>query len=97
MRYDVVTLISDAAPHGAFDAGQEAGRQIYAGILSATRSEAYAAMSAGHSVDIVFYFPVPADYEDERAASFNGKRYRVVRAYENERGLYLSCQEVRPV
>jgi hypothetical protein len=96
MRYDVVTLLADAAPHGAFDAGQETGRQLYAGILTATRAEAYAAMSAGHSVDIVFFLAVPADYEGERAAAFGGKRYRVVRAYENERGLYLSCQEVRP-
>jgi SPP1 family predicted phage head-tail adaptor len=95
MVYDVITLVTETV-RGAFDPPVETETQIYAVISTANRSEAYAAMAAGLNVDYVFFIAVPADYDGQKTAVYRGDRYRVVRAFENEAGLWLSVQKVRP-
>lgn len=99
MRDDVVTLISnemqtDSAgfPNGA----TEERRDVVATVSNATRSEFYAAKQAGYNASLSVEMS-PLDYHNESTLLFDGKTYRIIRSYKDDKRidtLILTCEEV---
>lgn len=82
---EIVELIDTETTHNevGMPIKTETRTEVYAEKMSARRSEHYAANAAGQRVDIVF--AVMADeYNDEAELDYNGKRYKVVRAYADQ-------------
>lgn len=81
-RADVIDLITQTrSAHGVHEAATETARTVMCEVRSATRSEYYTALNAGHMPEYVFYLTVKDDYQGERFADYKGLRYRVLRTY----------------
>lgn len=91
MFYDVVTLIKETpAAHGAFEEVEETARTVYCGVQSVTRSEYYAAFSAGLAPESVLVISNRADYDGEKIVVFHGERMRVLRVYSSDDAVELT-------
>lgn len=79
---DVIYLIEEnPEAHGIFEAHQETQRMVYAEIRSVTMSETYRAMENNIRPEYVFVLADYAEYNGEKIAIWNGKRYAIVRTY----------------
>lgn len=95
MFRDVITLVSESpAAHGVLDEITETQKQVFCTVRSVGMSEAYQAMSNGLHPQFVFILSDYADYDGEKVAIYNGKRYRVIRTYRQNQGMELTCEEV---
>ena len=93
MRNDVITLVSETAPKGVFDADVPSTNLIPCEVRSVTRNEAYQARAAGLNPSIVFRIRIAEDYNDETTVLYNDKRYRVVRTYQDDFWIELVCEK----
>ena len=94
MFRDVITLVSESpAAHGVLDEITETQKQVFCTVRSVGMSEAYQAMSNGLHPQFVFVLSDYADYDGEKVAIYNGKRYRVIRTYRQNQGIELTCEE----
>lgn len=94
---DVVNLIAEnPEAHGVFETPEESAQMVYAEIRSVTRSEAYAAKSAGLNPEWVFRLTDYADYDGQRIAAWNGMRWRVIRSYRDGQSIELTVQKEVP-
>lgn len=93
MRNDVITLVSETTPRGVFDTFVPSENEIPCEVRSVTRSEAYQARAAGMNPSIVFRIRIAEDYNDEQTVLYCGKRYRVVRTYQDDFWLELVCEK----
>lgn len=94
---DVVTL--EAVTHGTDTEGYPAetvvSTEVFADVQSVKRSEFYAAKQIG--VDLAITVKLRAsDYDDQERLVWNGKRYKVERAYTEAREMYeLECSKYK--
>ena len=94
---DVVTL--EAVQHGTDDDGYEketvTSSERFADVQSTRRSEFYKAKQIG--VDLAITVKLRAgDYDGQERLVWNGKRYKVERAYTEAREMVeLNCSEYR--
>lgn len=94
MFRDVITLVSESpAAHGVLDEITETQKQVFCTVRSVGMSEAYQAMSNGLHPQFVFVLSDYADYDGEKVAIYNGKRYRVIRTYRQNQGMELTVEE----
>ena len=94
MFRDVITLVSESpAAHGVLDEITETQKQVFCTVRSVGMSEAYQAMSNGLHPQFVFILSDYADYDGEKVAIYNGKRYRVIRTYRQNQGMELTVEE----
>ena len=94
MFRDVITLVAEnPAAHGVLDDVTETQKQVFCSVRSVGMTEAYQAMSNGLHPQFVFILSDYADYDGEKVAIYNGKRYRVIRTYRQNQGIELTCEE----
>ena len=93
MFRDVLNLIGEAQPRGAFDEYVPVSRQVFCSVRSVGMIEAYQAMSHGLHPQFVFVLSDYTDYEGEKICEYKGVRYRVVRTYRNNQGIELTVEE----
>lgn len=73
----------------------EATTEVFAEILSATRSEFYAAAKADIKISRIFKLR-NADYNDATIVQHSSKRYRVERTYTADfEWIELSCSDIK--
>lgn len=94
---DVVTL--EAVTHGTDAEGypkeEVAATEVFADVQSTKRSEFYAAKQIGINLAITVKLRA-ADYDGQERLVWNGKRYKVERAYTEAREMYeLNCSEFK--
>lgn len=94
---DVITL--EAVQHGTDEDGYSAetvtATEAFADVQSAKRSEFYKAKQIGIDIAITVKLRA-ADYDGQERLVWNGKRYKVERAYTEAREMYeLNCSEYR--
>lgn len=94
---DVITL--EAVQHGTDDEGYPAetvtATEVFADVQSARRTEFYAAKQIGVTIAITVKLRA-GDYAGQERLVWNGKRYKVERAYTEAREMYeLNCSEYR--
>ena len=95
MFRDVITLVSESpAAHGVLDDVTETQKQAFCSVRSVGMTEAYQAMSNGLHPQFVFVLSDYADYDGEKVAIYHGKRYRVIRTYQQNQGIELTVEEV---
>lgn len=96
IRESVITLIGeDTSAHGVHERPTETEREVFCQVLSVTRNEFYSALNVGIRPDLVFKLAVREEYQDERLAEFEDKRYEVIRTYEtNDGGIELTVRKV---
>ena len=94
-RSDVIYLVAETpAAHGIFDAPKETQRMVYVTLKSVGLNEYYRALEQDLRPEVIFVLSDYAEYRGEKIAIWNGKRYRVVRAYQNEQlGVELTVEE----
>ncbi len=81
-KMDIVSLITETrSAHGVHEPITEDGREVYAEIRSATRSEFYNALNAGVQPEYIIALTLAEDYEGERYLRYQGQKYRIVRSY----------------
>lgn len=94
---DVITL--EAVQHGTDDDGYESetvtSSECFADVQSTKRSEFYKAKQIG--IDLAITVKLRAgDYDGQERLVWNGKRYKVERAYTEAREMVeLNCSEYR--
>lgn len=94
---DVVTLeaVTEGRDTDGFPAEVIETTDVFADVVSTKRSEFYAAKQAGIDLAITVKLRA-ADYNGQERLSFEGKRYKVERAYTEAREYYeLNCSEFR--
>lgn len=93
---DVLNLVGETpVAHGVFDnTVVEASRQVYCSVRTVGMNEAYQAMANGLKPQYVFVLSDYTDYEGEKICEYQGKRYRIVRAYRNNQGIELTAEEI---
>lgn len=93
-RADEIDLIRQTrSAHGVHEAATETARTVMCEVRSASRSEYYTALNAGHMPEYVFYLTVADDYEGERLVDYRGIRYRVIRTYlTDEDGIEITVE-----
>ena len=94
---DVITL--EAVQHGTDAEGYPTetveATQVFADVQSTKRSEFYKAKQIGIDLAITVKLRA-ADYGGQERLVWNGKRYKVERAYTEAREMYeLNCSEYR--
>jgi len=94
---DVITL--EAVQHGTDAEGYPTetveATQFFADVQSTKRSEFYKAKQIGIDLAITVKLRA-ADYDGQERLVWNGKRYKVERAYTEAREMYeLNCSEYR--
>ena len=93
MRFnDVITLI-DVAPDGINEHGfsietEEQRNKVFGNKKSVRGSEFYQAWQIGIEVKFIFEMRL-IDYNNEEYAEFEGKRYKILRTYENKNGEFV--------
>ena len=94
-RSDVIYLVAeDPAAHGIFACPAETQRMVYCAIRSVGLNEYYRALEQDLRPEVVFVLADYAEYQGEKIAVWHDKRYRVVRAYQNEQlGVELTVEE----
>ena len=90
---DVLTLVSEAQPHGVYDDAVEAQRTVYCTVRSVGMTEAYRAMSNGLHPSFVFDLTDYSDYHGEKVCIYKGVRYRIVRTYRQNQSIELTVEE----
>lgn len=94
---DVVTLkaVTEGRDADGFPKEAITETTIYADVSSTKRSEFYAARQAGISLALTVKLRA-ADYDGQERLSYEGKEYKVERAYTEAREYYeLNCSEFR--
>lgn len=94
---DVVTLkaITEGRDADGYPKEEVKETTVYADVSSTKRSEFYAARQAGISLAITVKLHA-ADYDGQERLSYEGKEYKVERAYTEAREYYeLNCSEFR--
>ena len=94
-RADVIYLVAeDPAAHGIFDAPAETQRMVYCTLKAVGMNEYYRALEQQLRPEVVFVLSDYAEYRGEKIVVWHGKRYRIVRAYQNEQlGVELTVEE----
>lgn len=94
IKADVITLIGESPEaHGIFDPPSEIRRDVFCEIHSVSRNEYYKAMENGLRPSFVFMLSDEAEYDGEKIAEYNGKRYRIVRTYYDRQRVELVVEE----
>lgn len=79
---DVIYLIAEnPEAHGIFDPPTETRRMVYCQVLSVGRTEYWRAKDNGMHPQYIFRLSDAIEYGGEKIAEYNGKRYRIIRAY----------------
>ena len=94
---DVVTLeaVTDGIDKDGYPAEEITETTVFADVTSVKRSEYYAAKQAEISLAITVKLRA-VDYGGQERISYDGKKYRVERAYTAEREyVELNCSEYR--
>lgn len=94
MFRDVLNLIGETQPRGAFDEYVPVSRQVFCSVRSVGMNEAYQAMSYGLHPQFVFVLSDYTDYEGEKICEYKGTRYRIVRTYRQNQGIELTAEEI---
>ena len=95
MFRDIITLVSETpAAHGVLDDITEKQTQVFCSVRSVGMNEAYQAMSNGLHPQFVFVLSECGDYNGEKIVIYHGKRYRVIRTYQQNHGIELTVEEV---
>lgn len=93
---DVLYLAKDTPdPHGHFEQHTTELRKVFCEVHSVTRTEAYAAMTAGHTPSYVFRIPRREEYKDERTVLFHGVAYDVIRTFTDGDAVELTAERAR--
>ena len=96
---DVITLeaVTTGGDGEGYPAETVEETTVFADVKSAKRSEFYAAKNVGVDLAITVKLRA-ADYGGQERLVWNGKRYKVERAYTEAREFYeLNCSEFREV
>ncbi|MBR0062639.1 MAG: phage head closure protein [Oscillospiraceae bacterium] len=96
---DVITLeaVTTGSDGEGYSAETVEEATVFADVKSAKRSEFYAAKNVGVDLAITVKLRA-ADYGGQERLVWNGKRYKVERAYTEAREFYeLNCSEFREV
>ena len=94
---DVVTLkaVTEGRDADGYPKEKITETTVFADVSSTKRSEFYAARQAGISLALTVKVRA-ADYNGQERLSFEGKEYKVERAYTEAREYYeLNCSEFR--
>lgn len=94
---DVVTLkaVTDGRDEDGYPDEKPAETTVFADVTATKRSEFYAAKQAGISIAITVKLRA-VDYNGQERLSYEGKEYKVERAYTQAREYYeLNCSEFR--
>ena len=94
---DIVTLkaVTDGMDEDGFPAESITETTVFADVTSTKRSEFYSAKQAGVDLAITVKLRA-ADYNGQERLSYEGKEYKVERAYTEAREYYeLNCSEFR--
>lgn len=91
---DVLELISEQQPRGAFESVCECSRRVFCTVKSVTMSETYTARSVGLDPAIVFVLSDYAEYKGEKLCEWHCERYRIVRTYVAKEQIELVCERV---
>lgn len=94
VRADVIELIAEQQPRGAFETVTETTRRVFCTVRSVTMTEAYTARSVGLDPEIVFVLSDYAEYKGEKLLTWGATRYRIVRTYVNGQQIELVCEKV---
>ena len=92
---DVATLvaITKEPDDDGYKTERETRTEVFVDVQSVKRSEFYAARQSGIKIDLVFLVRAP-DYSGEERVEYEGKPYKVVRAYTKAGEIYeLNCSE----
>lgn len=96
---DTITLkaISHTTDADGYDVETEVETTVYADVTSSKRSEFYAAKQTGVDLAITVHLRA-VDYNGQERLVWNGKEYKVERAYTEAREIYeLNCSEYKGV
>lgn len=97
IRADVIKLVTEnPEAHGVFETAVDTGQEVFAEIRSVTRSEAYAAKSAGLNPEYVFRLTDYADYNGQRKCTWNDVPYRIIRTYVDGQSIELTVEKEVP-
>lgn len=94
---DVVTLeaVQNGTDADGYPEETVVETEVFADVQSTKRSEFYAAKQIGIDLAITVKLRA-ADYDGQERLVWNGKRYKVERAYTEAREMYeLNCSEYR--
>ena len=91
---DVIELIGEQQPRGAFETVTETTRRVFCNVRSVTMSETYTARSVGLDPSIVFVLSDYAEYKGEKLCKWRCERYRIVRTYVAKEQIELVCERV---
>lgn len=94
VRADVIELIGEQQPRGAFETVTETTRRVFCTVRSVTMNETYTARSVGLDPSIVFVLSDYAEYQGEKLCEWNDVRYRIVRTYVAKEQIELVCERV---
>lgn len=96
IRESVITLIAEnARAHGVHESATETPHEVFCQVNSVTRTEFYSALNVGIRPELVFKLSVVDEYQDERLAEFEGKRYEIIRTYQTrDGGIELTVRRV---
>ena len=96
---DELVLVSQEAAdeqtngQGFPNVGQEKQRPVYANKKSVGYNEFYRAAEAGYTVELKFEIR-SEEYEGETMAEYDGRRYRILRAYETTDIIELTLSDL---
>lgn len=94
MRSDVILLVSeDPEAHGVFERPSETERMVYCKVRSVGYTEYYKALANGIEPSFVFSLADAAEYQGEKVAIYQGRRYEIIRSYTEGRGIELTVEE----
>lgn len=94
VRADVLTLIADQQPRGAFETPVETTRKVFCNVRSVGMSEMYRALSEGLHPELIFDLSDRAEYKGEKVCLYSGLRYRIIRVYETAQRVELTVERM---
>lgn len=82
---DVCTLVKEVISYDAYGRTvvTKTSREVFCRVSGITRSEFYAAASAGMNPEITITLSDFMDYEGEKLVEYDGQTYSVIRTYRN--------------
>lgn len=98
MMDDVISLISQdsfVVNEAGDSLPEETTRTVFCEVKSVGMSESYKGLGVGLNPSIKFVLADYYDYNDERIIEYNGKRYNVIRTFQNGEQLEIVAERVR--
>lgn len=68
-------------------------RQVYCEVQSVSMRESYKALAIGHNPEVKIVLRDYLDYQSEAFVLFRGSRYKVLRAYQQDREVELTLEK----